>query len=150
MSERYHAEKWFKMFSWPFQVLLLTVQVIPTPHPSGSCAYRFSALLFLKLHQSAWHTFCLLWHLLSFYFSLHIFAPFPVLRLSSFLLVSVFFISDDKTHLSFASGPQVYFPYVLIVFLLKCFTFLSFSWTGMDRPAPQGTVKQWWWQQRIV
>lgn len=124
----------------PSRLFCLLCKSFPPLHPSGSRAYRFSALLFLKLHWSAWCISCFLWHLLSFYFSLHIFAPFPVLRLSFFLLVSVSFISDDKTHLSFASGAQVYSPYILIVFLLKCFTFLSFSLNNLrDRKGKENT-----------
>lgn len=124
----------FKMFSWPFLALLLTVQVIPSPLPTHQVAVlSFRAVLQVFSSPLPEATSVCLTHLLSsltftfiLFFSSHL-RPFPLVQLSSFLLVSVSFISNDKTHLSLASGPQVFSPYILIVCLLQYFTFLSFS-----------------------
>lgn len=101
-------------------------------------------------------------------FSLHTLAPFPLGAAQILFTVLGLLHFKLQTHLSFASGPQVFSPYVMMFFLLCYFKFLLFSFNNLcsrkarragtttqrtireNGSALQGAVKQWWLQKWIV
>lgn len=128
------------MLSWPFLAYCCVVSFPPTHQIALlslcavlrifiSCLFCRCVILLSAFSPIFSHTY--------FHFTL-CFSPFST-GVTEFLYIVGFFSFNFsyKTHLSFASGPQVFSPYILI-FLFHYFVFLLFSLNNLCNRKARG------------